>query len=285
MGKIGFGCAALSGKLFEHEAMAILETAFDNDILHFDTAPLYGRGYSEKILGKFLIGKREKITITTKFGLGDNIRQSIPVQIALPLNWIKKRMRKHSSSSPAFHNPDLLSYRKIEAKDIKGSLENSLRSLRTDYIDYYLLHEGLPCFLTDEAFIYLTDLLSKGIVGKLGLAANYVNLIHPNQKLDINWEILQYENSLLHPSSNIIKDFPAKMHILHSVFSPLKYKNFKKVNAAAILLAIATKRNPEGIVLFSTTQKQHIIDNILGAEKYKHTSILELEKVIKDAIY
>ena len=285
LGKIGFGCAALTGILFEHQAIALLETAFDNNISHFDTAPLYGKGYSEKILGKFLKGKREFITITTKFGLGQAKRQSLPAAIALPLNRMKKGIRKHSTSNPTFREPVLIIYRKIEATDIKKSLENSLRNLRTDYIDYYLLHEGMPCFLTDESFIYLTDLLNKGIVRKIGLAANYVNLIHPTHNLDENWEILQYENSLLAPSANIIHEYPGKMHILHSVFSPLKYMRYKNINAAAILLAIAIKRNPLGIVLFSTTQKKHIFENILEVEKYNHTSILELEKIIMNAIY
>ena len=284
MGKIGFGCVALSSILFEHQALALVETAFDNGILHFDTAPLYGRGYSEKILGKFLKGKRERVTITTKFGLGPNTIPIIPAAIALPLNKIQKTIRKQSTPVSSFSEPDLLSYRRIIAKDIKISLENSLKNLRTDYIDYFLLHEGMPYFLTDESLNYLTDLLDRGVVNKIGFSANYLNIINPIADFDNDWKILQYENSLLHSSLPIMQKYPEKLHIFHSVFSPLKYTNFETKTPTAILLAIALKRNPDGIVLFSSTQRKHISENILEVEKYNNFSLLELEKIIKDAI-
>ena len=284
MGKIGFGCVGLSSIMFEHQALALLETAYDSGVTHFDTAPLYGQGYSERILGNFLRRKRDLVTVTTKFGLGHNRKSIIPSIFALPLNKLQKNIKKRSISSPVFREPDLLSFRRIEKMDIKNSLENSLRNMRTDYINYFLLHEGLPYFLTDESLNYLTDLLDRGVVNKIGFSANYLNIINPIADFDNDWKILQYENSLLHPSLPIIQKYPEKLHILHSVFSPLKYTNYDTKTPTAILLAIALKRNPEGIVLFSSTQNKHISENILEAEKYKNFSLLELEKIMKDAI-
>ena len=49
--------------------LRLLETAYAHGIRHFDTAPLYGQGEAESLLGQFSRGKRDSITITTKFGL------------------------------------------------------------------------------------------------------------------------------------------------------------------------------------------------------------------------
>jgi aryl-alcohol dehydrogenase-like predicted oxidoreductase len=51
------------------ERLQLLECAYDAGIRHFDTAPYYGYGEAERVLGEFLRGKRDQVTITTKFGI------------------------------------------------------------------------------------------------------------------------------------------------------------------------------------------------------------------------
>jgi aryl-alcohol dehydrogenase-like predicted oxidoreductase len=91
---IGFGCVGLSAQSTIKAAYHLLDTAYDQGIRFFDTAPLYGNGYSEVILGNFIRNKRNEVTITTKFGLGNNKIPFVPGFVALPLNRLRKRLTK-----------------------------------------------------------------------------------------------------------------------------------------------------------------------------------------------
>ena len=92
---LGFGGATLTNLKSLKEVLQLLDLAFDYGVRHFDTAPLYGQGYSEVIYGKFLKDKRQQITLTTKFGLGeDNETEKIPVNLILPVNYLVKSIKK-----------------------------------------------------------------------------------------------------------------------------------------------------------------------------------------------
>ena len=67
--RFGFGTTSLLGLDSEQDRLALLERAFDLGIRHFDTAPYYGYGEAEKVLGRFLKSRREAVTVTTKFGI------------------------------------------------------------------------------------------------------------------------------------------------------------------------------------------------------------------------
>ncbi|MBN1351742.1 aldo/keto reductase [candidate division KSB1 bacterium] len=69
--EIGFGCWVFSndrewGAIDENEALNTVHVAIDAGVNFFDTAEGYGRGHSEKVLGKALAGRREKVIISTK---------------------------------------------------------------------------------------------------------------------------------------------------------------------------------------------------------------------------
>ena len=63
------GCASFGSRVSPHQAKRLLGQAFDAGITYFDTAPSYGLGSSEAILGTFLGGKRDRAWIATKVGL------------------------------------------------------------------------------------------------------------------------------------------------------------------------------------------------------------------------
>ncbi len=65
--------AALTGS----GRLRLLETAFEHGIHHFDTAPLYGQGEAEGLLGRFARSRRDRLTITTKFGLLPQARPAL----------------------------------------------------------------------------------------------------------------------------------------------------------------------------------------------------------------
>src|SRR5437764_7899291 len=67
--RLGFGCASLMGALGKRESLALLEAAYEAGVRHFDVAPLYGFGQAEGCLGEFLAGRRDQVTVTTKYGI------------------------------------------------------------------------------------------------------------------------------------------------------------------------------------------------------------------------
>jgi aryl-alcohol dehydrogenase-like predicted oxidoreductase len=107
--EIGFGAWQLGnkrdwGEMTDKEAEHLVIEALDRGCNFFDTAPNYGQGNSEILLGKALKGRRKDAVINTKFG-------------------------HHPDQSLNF-NPKL----------IRSSLEESLIRLNTDYVDSLILH-------------------------------------------------------------------------------------------------------------------------------------------------
>lgn len=263
---LGFGGASLSSLRSYKEANFLLNTAFELGIRHYDTAPLYGQGYSELIIGKSLKNKRNEISITTKFGLGHSKSISIPAQIALPLNYYKKKIQNNRDKALTniTISSQILTFRKIEAAQIEKSISESLKRLQTDCIDYYLLHEGIPSFLDEKALNVLLSLKKRGMVKKIGIATDYFNVaaLHPENLID--WDILQYDLSTdASGPSDLKKRYPEKIHFLHSVLKNLKnsQKGYDS-KLAAELLAQAVKVNPKGKVLFSTRSAERLLNNI-----------------------
>lgn len=88
----------------EAEALAIVQAALDLGCDFFDTAPSYGGGRSEELLGKALKGRRHAVTICTKFG-------------------------RTTARQPQY-----------DVAYLRSSLEDSLKRLQTDYVDILVLH-------------------------------------------------------------------------------------------------------------------------------------------------
>jgi aryl-alcohol dehydrogenase-like predicted oxidoreductase len=116
---IGIGTWQLGGewgKIFEQaEVDAMLEKAVELGINLIDTAECYGDHLSEQLIGKAIKGQRDKWIIATKFG-----------------HRFKPKFERDCLFGPA---------------QVQEQLEESLRSLKTDYIDLYQFHSG-----NDEMF-------------------------------------------------------------------------------------------------------------------------------------
>lgn len=121
------------------QSLATIRLALEKGINLIDTAPVYGKGHSEELVGQALAedGRRDSVCIATKFGLtydSDNIGVN---------------------SSPA---------------RIRKELGDSLRRLRTDYIDVYQVHwpdTSVPFEQTAEA---LLGLLNQGKIRAIGVS-------------------------------------------------------------------------------------------------------------------
>jgi diketogulonate reductase-like aldo/keto reductase len=282
---LGFGCVSLTQHAFLRDAQNILAKAYDEGITHFDTAPVYGNGFSEKILGNFIKKKRSSVTITTKCGLGNFNQPTIHLKIALPLNAIKNKLRKITVNvEPA--QSTLLPFRSIDINYVRQHLEKSLKNLQTEFIDYYLLHEAMPSFLTPDTLDFLNEQKQKGIIGKLGIAANFINLLHANNNDLEGFTVLQYENGPNYKTDDLIIKYPGKKHFYHSALRSISYLDKKYSNSewAGIILNRASKINPSGKILFSTTKSKRLMDNLNAYEKYNELPLETLNTIV-DGIY
>ncbi|HLZ89183.1 MAG TPA: aldo/keto reductase [Puia sp.] len=297
---LGFGTAGITSLPSRRAAIRLLRTAFDAGIRHFDTAPLYGKGYAEQLLGDFAVGRRPAITITTKFGLGESGALPLPAFLALPLNYYRKKWKGAAApgtGEPAGSGQSVqgapgqgshagpgqgagpeahpLPYRKIDRASIEKSLAASLQRLRTDYIDYYFLHEGLPGFLDPDALEFLLDRKQKGVIRRLGVATDGFNLGSLGPRDLDGWDVLQYEAGEW--QAPLRKRYPDKLHFVHSVL-----KHFDRQAAepgvaggtggagvaaeasAGRMLAAQKKTGLADKLLFSTRQRPRLQQNIAG---------------------
>lgn len=280
--KLGFGCASLSSMKSSGSVNRLLHTAYNLGIFHFDTAPLYGQGFSETLVGSFIKNKRDKITVTTKFGLGNYPISKIPPSIALPLNYYRKKL-KGQLSKPQLQQPkteneiegdEIISYtlpvKRVSKAEIEISLLSSLKRLNTEYIDYYLLHENLPLNIDESALEYLLNMKQKGIILGLGIGSNIQMIESLGNELSNSWQVLQYEyipdqfNKLLEKHSD-------KIHIVHSTLKHCKNIHINDVppeNRAGYLLAECARKNILGKVLFSTRNISRLEKNLSSFHKY-----------------
>ena len=144
---IGFGAWGIGGKPFwstegEGNSIRSIEKAIDQGINFFDTAPVYGFGYSEELLGKALQSKRKDVIIATKCGLVWNKEE---------LKAINKRATRES---------------------ILEEIDLSLKRLRTDYIDLYQVHWPDESTPIEETMNTLLQVQNEGKVRYIGVS-NY----------------------------------------------------------------------------------------------------------------
>jgi aryl-alcohol dehydrogenase-like predicted oxidoreductase len=274
---LGFGGASLTSMKSYNEVKGLLNVAYEAGIRHFDTAVLYGKGYSELILGQFLKDKRQNVTITTKFGLGQSLETGgMPIQVLMPLNYHLKKV-KNAFKKPvlsATENPYIpVSYREIDKKLISKSFYQSLDRLKTDYVDYYLLHEGLPSFLTDEALNFLLDLKRRGRVRFIGIGSNILDIKTLNIEDVKNWDVLQYEGNIVEETQYMMQKFPNKIHFHHSCLKNrdnISLGNINPNDRVGYILAQNALQNPEGKIIFSTRNKTYLENNLQSFSKYYH---------------
>ena len=130
---VGLGCNNFGGRLDLAGTKAVVNAALDARITFLDTADVYGGTKSEEFLGRILAGRRDRVTIATKFG------------IALD--------EERKGAKPAY---------------VKRACEDSLRRLKTDRIDLYYLHRPDPETPIADTLGALDDLVRAGKVREIG---------------------------------------------------------------------------------------------------------------------
>jgi len=127
------------GKTLDEESIRALSRALELGVKVFDTADVYGCGHSEQLLGRTLKDRRDEVMIITKFG-----------------NTFDSRTKRQlgEDASPRY---------------VRSAVDASLKRLKTDYIDIYLLHIwGYPIDKAAETMDTLEDLVNEGVIRGYG---------------------------------------------------------------------------------------------------------------------
>jgi len=169
--ELGLGCSSLGASVFhadEAESIRVLEAAFDNGVNFFDTAGGYAYGRSEVLLGQVFGQRRDKVIIATKAGF-------LPSSLARFGRFMVPVLGKaRKLISPYKRTLKGLSKKRqdFSSQHLKTSLEQSLRRLRSDYVDLFQLHNPPEAVLErDEVFETLETLQQQGKIRHFGISA------------------------------------------------------------------------------------------------------------------
>lgn len=149
--EIGFGAWAIAldwwggNKISDEDALKMLKRAFDLGINFFETADVYGKGRSEKLIGEaFKDMNRDEIIYSTKWGYD-----------------IYNATQIGHNELPQKHDPYFMKY----------ALEQSMSRLQTDFVDVYSLHNPkINAVRDDSLFDSLDRIREEGKIGSYGVA-------------------------------------------------------------------------------------------------------------------
>lgn len=147
---VGLGTWAIGGWMWggtdEARSIAAIHAAIDEGVTLIDTAPAYGQGVAEEIVGKALQDRRDKVVIATKCGLV----------------W-------HTQKGNHFFDYEGRPvHRYLGASSIVHEVEQSLKRLRTDVIDHYITHWQDPTTPVAETMEALVRLKEAGKIRSIG---------------------------------------------------------------------------------------------------------------------
>jgi D-threo-aldose 1-dehydrogenase len=287
---IGFGGNNLLGPRSRAEGRALLETAFDAGIRHFDVARSYSSGDAELVVGDFLKARRDQVTVTTKFGLQ-------PPKMAGRLRPLILLARQLMKLSPALRkalgdrSARMTRSGAFSVEEAQASLEASLAALGVGHIDVYLLHEASSADCSPELLDFLNRAVAAGTIGRFGTGSNFAKVFEIARDHPEFTDVLQFENSVIFRNLEQLRNSVSShsFTITHGAFGrsfrglrehlaryPDVLKEWKKEIETdcgdpgilgELMLGAAVRANAGGIVLFSSTRPETIRRNVRSVEE------------------
>jgi aryl-alcohol dehydrogenase-like predicted oxidoreductase len=155
---VAFGAWAVGGWRWggadEKVSIGALHAALDAGVNFIDTAPAYGFGIGEEIVGKAVEGRRDRVLIATKCGLSWDTDRGV-------FFFAADDKGRHEQGFRRIH-------KYLGAEAVRNGLEGSLRRLRTDYVDLYLTHWQDPTTPVEDTMDVLLDLKRQGKIRAIG---------------------------------------------------------------------------------------------------------------------
>jgi D-threo-aldose 1-dehydrogenase len=284
---VGFGCAGLFAIPQRNTRRSVLAAMYDVGIRHFDVAPMYGLGLAEAELGSFLRRRRTDVTITTKFGINPTLLAKAAAEFQGPLRvFLNKRPNVREGLKGPGRGPHsglvghlLYSSHGYNRRSARLALERSLRLLRTDFIDIFLLHDPIG-YLIDGApdlVDYLDNQSSLGRIRCWGITGQPSHLPEITEFFG-QVPVAQFRDDIFQdysPNNNwvtnrakitygaLARAFPVIRRFL-VIIPGAADKWSERVgadltedsNLSRMLLSAAIRRNADGPVLFTTTRPE-----------------------------
>lgn len=149
---VGLGTWAMGGWMWggtdEEQSIKGVQAAIDHGVSLVDTAPAYGMGKSEELVGKAIQGRRDKVILSTKCGLA----------------WHTQK------GNHFFDQAGKPVHRYLGAESIAYEVEQSLQRLGTDYIDHYITHWQDPTTPIADTLEGLLKLKEQGKIRSIGVS-------------------------------------------------------------------------------------------------------------------
>lgn len=152
LGTWAFGSDAIWGKTDEEQAVETVHRAVEMGMVQIDTAPSYGMGKSEEILGRAIKGIRNQVILSTKCGLSWGGRNDGQLHV---------------------ERDGYRIVRNLSAKCVRQDLESSLKRLQTEYVDIYYIHfpvSGPFAVPTEETMDQLKRMKQEGKIRVIGVS-------------------------------------------------------------------------------------------------------------------
>lgn len=171
--RLTLGCADMGSVLSERDSVTFLRAAVDLGFTSFDTAPLYGRGMSETILGEAFQGYRHPPTIITKFGREPPRQNSALISTLRPIARKLPNLRKRVSSRVL----PVEDHSSFTIDSARISVSRSLLALKRSRIDVLLFHSpSRSQLIASSAPPYLDSLVQSGRLGAWGVSVDTIDV-------------------------------------------------------------------------------------------------------------
>ncbi|NOT03861.1 MAG: aldo/keto reductase [Anaerolineales bacterium] len=245
--KIGFGTWKIGGKsspnpAWNSQSLTALHSALEIGYTHFDTAEMYANGHAEEMLGKA-------------------VRSS--------------QVRREALFITSKISPEHLNY-----DDVFKSCQNSLRRLKMDYLDLYLIHWPSVGMKLEKTFPALNKLVRDGKVKYLGVSNFKLKMLKQAQEYS-ETPILTNQVPYSLPDHSYVEngvlEYCQQNDILVTAYSPVKFRSIrvnktlgeiaKAHSATPFQIALAwLVMQPRVITIPMSFNPQHIKENFDAAE-------------------
>lgn len=184
--EIGLCCASLGGGLYykdDRESVMTLLQAFDSGINFFEVSDSWGRGDSERLIGRAFKGKRDQIIIVGRVGIVFSTLGNLALQVRPLLRPVSRVLRPMNRQLYMMRTSQ--KRKDFSAKHIMKTIHESLKRLQTDYLDLYQLYRPPSSVLKSGDFCEtLESLKAQGKLRYYGVVCDAVEdalicLSHP----------------------------------------------------------------------------------------------------------
>lgn len=297
--RLAFGCASLGGRVGAKKGLRALALAHDLGVNLFDTARSYGFGSAERILGDFLrTRRRDRVVVMTKAGIA-------PPRFGRAEGAARAAILRAASILPAavgrsaqrLFVPDPLPL--FTPARLRSSLEQSLRELRTDYVDVFFLHATPAAALErSEIFDLARQLRAEGKARLVGISGSPEIVFEALRRYPSAVDALQYAVD----ARTVLADAhrPAPQDRFRCLMQPLAGgrlpdralrkpeslrvfcdgRSLRECASELLVSSVIELASPPAPVLLSSWRREHIIANcgLAAAPRFAEATLTDFAR-------